>query len=122
MPLLLLVVSFSVSRLPNVVAITVEYRDVQNANQKQFASPFMLSGYDSGYISGVIAMKYFIHVYTGLPIPGPDASAAETAAFVLSSSHQSLIVSILSAGTFFGAIIAGDLADWFGRRKIVILG
>lgn len=33
-----------------------------------------------------------------------------------------MIVSILSAGTFFGAIIAGDLADWFGRRTTIITG
>ena len=79
-------------------------------------------GFDSGYISGVLAMKYFIHLFTGLPIPGADASDAETAAFVISTSNKSLIVSILSAGTFFGALIAGDLADWMGRRLTVILG
>jgi MFS transporter, SP family, sugar:H+ symporter len=33
-----------------------------------------------------------------------------------------LITSILSAGTFFGALIAGDLADWFGRRTTIIIG
>lgn len=32
------------------------------------------------------------------------------------------ITSILSAGTFFGALIAGDLADWFGRRTTIIAG
>ena len=79
-------------------------------------------GYDSGYISGVLAMDFFISLFTGLPIPGVDASAAEKAAFVISTPHKSLIVSILSAGTFFGAIIAGDLADWFGRRATVIMG
>lgn len=41
---------------------------------------------------------------------------------MIPSSQKSLIVSILSAGTFFGALIAGDLADWFGRRTTVILG
>lgn len=40
----------------------------------------------------------------------------------LTSSHQSLIVSILSAGTFFGAIIAGDVADRIGRKWTVIGG
>jgi MFS family permease len=40
----------------------------------------------------------------------------------LSSSHRSLITSILSCGTFFGAVIAGDLADWIGRKWTVILG
>ena len=79
-------------------------------------------GYDSGYISGVLGMNYFISLFTGLPIPGANASSAETAAFVIPTPHKSLIVSILSAGTFFGALLAGDLADWFGRRTTVILG
>lgn len=79
-------------------------------------------GFDSGYISGVLAMNYFIHLMTGLPIPGPGATTAETDAFVIPTPHKSLIVSILSAGTFLGAILAGDLADWFGRRFTVILG
>lgn len=30
--------------------------------------------------------------------------------------QKSLITSILSAGTFFGALMAGGLADWIGRR------
>lgn len=68
-------------------------------------------GFDSGYISGVMGMKYFIHLYTGIPIPGPDATAAEKDAFSLPAWKKSLITSILSAGTFFGALIAGDLAD-----------
>ncbi|KAI4867281.1 general substrate transporter [Hypoxylon rubiginosum] len=67
-------------------------------------------GYDSGYISGVMGMNYFIH-----QIEGPDAT-------VLLSSHKSLITSILSAGTFFGALIAGDVADWVGRRTTIIGG
>ncbi|APA12941.1 hypothetical protein SS1G_08425 [Sclerotinia sclerotiorum 1980 UF-70] len=79
-------------------------------------------GYDSGYISGVMGMPYFINLYTGKAIPGPGASKAEKDAFVLPASDKSLITSILSAGTFFGAIIAGDLADWIGRRTTVILG
>lgn len=68
-------------------------------------------GFDSGYISGVMGMNYFIHLYTGIPIPGPGASTAEKTAFALPASKKSLITSILSAGTFFGALIAGDLAD-----------
>lgn len=36
--------------------------------------------------------------------------------------EQSLIVSILSAGTFFGALFAGSLADWLGRRSTIMLG
>ncbi|WVQ71646.1 hypothetical protein IAR50_001186 [Cryptococcus sp. DSM 104548] len=79
-------------------------------------------GFDSGYMSGVLAMDYFVNMLTGLPIPGPDASAAEVAAFVLPAWKKSLITSILSAGTFFGAIIAGDLAEFLGRRITIIAG
>jgi MFS family permease len=67
-------------------------------------------GYDSGYINGVNGSKVFVHL-----VEGSTADA-------LSSSHQSLIVSILSAGTFFGALIAGDLADMIGRKWTVIFG
>lgn len=47
-------------------------------------------GYDSGYINGVIGSPVFYHA-----VEGPNAPS-------LTSSHTSLIVSILSAGTFFG--------------------
>jgi len=67
-------------------------------------------GYDSGYINGVNGSKLFIHL-----IEGPAAKE-------LSSSHQSLIVSILSAGTFFGALIAGDVSERIGRKWTVIMG
>ncbi|EKD18274.1 uncharacterized protein L3040_004769 [Drepanopeziza brunnea f. sp. 'multigermtubi'] len=79
-------------------------------------------GFDSGYISGVMGMKYFINLYTGIPIPLPGASQAEKDAFTLPAWKKSLITSILSAGTFFGALIAGDLADWIGRRATIIAG
>lgn len=75
-------------------------------------------GYDSGYISGVQGMNYFIHLYTGLPYP----PATSTKDFTLPSWKKSLITSILSAGTFFGALIAGDLADFIGRRTTIIAG
>ncbi|KAJ4139721.1 hypothetical protein NW768_001064 [Fusarium equiseti] len=67
-------------------------------------------GYDSGYINGVNGSKYFID-----QVEGRGATA-------LSESNQSLIVSILSCGTFFGALIAGDLADRMGRKWTVIMG
>ncbi|KUJ16329.1 general substrate transporter [Mollisia scopiformis] len=79
-------------------------------------------GFDSGYISGVMGMNYFIHLYTGIPIPPAGASKAVKDAFTLPAWKKSLITSILSAGTFFGALIAGDLADWFGRRTTIIAG
>ncbi|KAJ5548436.1 hypothetical protein N7513_005670 [Penicillium frequentans] len=74
-------------------------------------------GYDSGYISGVIGMDYFIETFEHL-----DKNAIPAAQFVLPSWKKSLIVSILSAGTFLGALIAGDLADWYGRRTTIISG
>jgi sugar porter (SP) family MFS transporter len=67
-------------------------------------------GYDSGYINGVSGSPLFITAVEG-------AGAKE-----LTSSHSSLIVSILSCGTFFGALLAGDFADWWGRRTTVIIG
>ncbi|CAG8975983.1 hypothetical protein HYALB_00011538 [Hymenoscyphus albidus] len=67
-------------------------------------------GYDSGYINGVNGSDIFIQLVEG---PGADK---------LTSSNQSLIVSILSAGTFFGALVAGDMADRIGRKWTVILG
>jgi sugar porter (SP) family MFS transporter len=67
-------------------------------------------GYDSGYINGVNGSKLFYQ-----QIEGPTAEK-------LSSSNTSLITSILSAGTFFGAIIAGDVADIIGRKWTVIMG
>ncbi|MCJ1388111.1 hypothetical protein MMC18_000956 [Xylographa bjoerkii] len=67
-------------------------------------------GYDSGYINGVNGSKVFIQI-----IEGPTATA-------LTGPHQSLIVSILSAGTFFGALIAGDCAELIGRRLTIIIG
>jgi len=67
-------------------------------------------GYDSGYINGVNGSALFIH-----QVEGPGQTK-------LSSPHQSLIVSILSAGTFFGALAAGDIADRIGRKWTVIMG
>lgn len=68
-------------------------------------------GYDSGYINGVLGSQIFI-----------DAVMGEPGHKQVSESSSSLIVSILSCGTFFGAIIAGDLADWIGRKWTVIMG
>lgn len=86
-------------------------------------------GYDTGWMSGVLGMKYFIRQYTGMEYPAtlyPDITSAEytayKATFKLPSWEQSLTTSILSAGTFFGAIIAGDVAEFIGRRTTIIAG
>lgn len=67
-------------------------------------------------------MPYFIHQFAGLPYPPSDATKAQTDAFNIPAWRQSLIVSILSAGTFFGALAAGDIADFIGRRLTIIAG
>ncbi|KAF2720112.1 putative transporter [Polychaeton citri CBS 116435] len=76
-------------------------------------------GYDIGYINSVFGMPFFIHTFTGKPYPTTEA---EKTGFVLATSDTSLITSILSAGTFFGALVAGDLADFIGRRYTIIMG
>ncbi|KAI8625159.1 general substrate transporter [Xylariaceae sp. FL1651] len=65
-------------------------------------------GYDSGYINGVMGMPYFIK-----QIEGPDATS-------LTGTTKALITSLLSLGTFFGALMAGDLADLVGRRTTIL--
>lgn len=67
-------------------------------------------GYDSGYINGVLGAQVF---KDAVEYPGAEE---------VGYSNQSLIVSILSVGTFFGAVIAGDVADRLGRKWTVILG
>ena len=41
--------------------------------------------------------------------------------FVIPTSRKSLITSILSAGTFFGALFGGAFAEWLGRRFTIML-
>ncbi|PSN59837.1 glucose transporter-like protein [Corynespora cassiicola Philippines] len=64
----------------------------------------VLFGYDTGTISGILAMPYWLREFS--------TSADGT----LSASEDSLIVSILSAGTFFGALTAAPFGDLLGRR------
>ena len=62
----------------------------------------LFARYDTGTISGITAMNYWLNLFTA------DGT--------LPSSQNSLIVSILSAGTFFGALFAAPMADLLGRR------
>lgn len=69
--------------------------------------------YDTGNINGILAMKQFRDQFsTGFTdtIDGQDNQPDFTAA------QKALIVSILSAGTFFGALFAAPVADKIGRR------
>ncbi|KAF2142746.1 uncharacterized protein K452DRAFT_297283 [Aplosporella prunicola CBS 121167] len=64
----------------------------------------VLYGYDTGTISGILAMSYWKKEFS----TQPDGS--------ITAAQDSLIVSILSAGTFFGALFAAPTADYLGRR------
>jgi MFS family permease len=75
-------------------------------------------GYDSGYINGVLNSPLFIEEVEGNVCPNGLSSPG----CAISSSNTSLIVSILSAGTFFGALVAGDLSDMIGRKWTIVLG
>ncbi|KAL4886807.1 general substrate transporter [Aspergillus karnatakaensis] len=71
--------------------------------------------YDTGTISGILAMKYWRRLFsTGYVNPSDDLPD-------ITSSQSSMIVSILSAGTFFGALTAAPVADYFGRRIAMII-
>ena len=81
-------------------------------------------GYDTGWMNGVLGMPYFISMYTGIPYDfdlGQPIGASEDE-FQMASSQKSLMTSILSLGTFLGALIAGDIADFVGRRPTIIIG
>ncbi|WVQ92725.1 hypothetical protein IAS59_006540 [Cryptococcus gattii] len=69
-------------------------------------------GYDIGYISGCLIMPDFIQ-YMGEQDP-------TTGEWILSSQRQSIITSLLSAGTFFGALLQSLTSDRLGRRRSII--
>lgn len=63
---------------------------------------------DTGTISGILAMPFWLKTFsTGYMEKGMPA---------ITGSQQSEIVSLLSAGTFFGALTAGPTGEFFGRR------
>jgi MFS family permease len=80
-------------------------------------------GYDIGWMSGVLGMPYFIQQFTGMQYDfAAHAPVGDPKAFAISSTDKSLMTSILSLGTFLGALVAGDFADLVGRRPTVIMG
>ncbi|KAF1813380.1 general substrate transporter [Eremomyces bilateralis CBS 781.70] len=68
----------------------------------------VLFGYDTGTISGILEMEYWVDEMKTDPIG-------------ITTGQQSLIVSILSAGTFLGALAAAPIADMIGRRLGLII-
>ncbi|TFK51652.1 general substrate transporter [Heliocybe sulcata] len=76
----------------------------------------ILYGYDTGVISGIQAMCDWLHTFGHY-----DPSAYNLCGgYGITSSTQSLVVSILSAGTFFGALLGAPIADHLGRKYGVI--
>ncbi|EIN06028.1 MSTA protein [Punctularia strigosozonata HHB-11173 SS5] len=74
----------------------------------------ILFGYDSGYINGIYGMDIWKNQF-GRPTGHSDDPID------IATWQKSLTTSILSAGTFVGALVAGDLADRIGRRFTIIL-
>ncbi|KAK0118909.1 hypothetical protein ONS95_007781 [Cadophora gregata] len=77
----------------------------------------ILFGYDSGYINGILAMNKFHHDFG---VPSSDANAF--GGHLLPSWQKSLMTSILSLGTFLGALLTGWAADRWGRKNTNIVG
>jgi sugar porter (SP) family MFS transporter len=74
----------------------------------------VLFGYDTGTISGILAMDYWRDQFS-------TGYKDDKGHLDITASQSSLVVSILSAGTFFGALGAAPIADWFGRRLALII-
>ncbi|TFK56384.1 general substrate transporter [Heliocybe sulcata] len=70
-----------------------------------------LFGYDIGVISGCLIMPDFVERFG----EGPAGSR------VLSASRQSIITSLLSAGTFVGSLAQAFTSDSMGRRGSILL-
>ncbi|KAF9552624.1 monosaccharide importer [Agrocybe pediades] len=73
----------------------------------------ILFGYDTGTISGIIAMQDWLHTF---------GTFDDSLGWFLPTKDKSLVVSILSAGTFFGALLAYPMSDRLGRKWGIIAG
>ncbi|TRM65517.1 general substrate transporter [Schizophyllum amplum] len=69
----------------------------------------ILFGYDTGTISGIKEMNVWLRTFG-------DYDENADPQYYLKSSTESLVVSILSAGTFFGALLGAPVADYVGRK------
>lgn len=69
--------------------------------------------YDTGTISGILAMPFWENEFS-------TGYRDSTGHLNVTSSQSSAIVSILSAGTFFGALSAAPMGDFVGRRMGLI--
>ena len=113
----------SVVRNDSVIHGTVELDETEAPVTKRsyflcgFASiGGILYGYDSGYINAVLAQAYFKKHFGGRVPTSVDATG-----WNITTAQKSLTTSILSAGTFVGALVAGEVAEQIGRRPTVML-
>jgi sugar porter (SP) family MFS transporter len=74
----------------------------------------ILFGYDTGTIGGVIAMGDWLKVFGTFQLDLPPNIGVDN--YFIPTNHKSLVVSILSAGTFFGALLAFPMGDLVGRK------
>lgn len=83
-----------------------------NPAPRSAVTDILVRRYDTGTIGGILAMPYWLKSFaTESNADGP----------YITSSQSSLIVSILSAGTFFGALTSAPIADLVGRRWALII-
>ncbi|KAF8316833.1 monosaccharide importer [Clavulina sp. PMI_390] len=73
----------------------------------------ILFGYDTGTIGGIIAMHDWLNVF-GTYDPNSDNTTGWP--YLITTNNKSLVVSILSAGTFVGALLSNPIADGLGRK------
>jgi hypothetical protein len=71
----------------------------------------ILFGYDTGTIGGIIAMDDWLKAFGTYDATGTLGLA--TNGYYLPANDKSLVVSILSAGTFFGALIPSLLLSFY---------
>ncbi|OBT75794.1 hypothetical protein VF21_05530 [Pseudogymnoascus sp. 05NY08] len=75
----------------------------------------LLYGYDTGIISGIIATPWWLNQFATQVDPKNPSRKA------LTPAQTAEVVSILSAGTFVGALGAAPLADQLGRRRALMI-
>lgn len=72
----------------------------------------ILFGYDTGVISGIKEMNFWLQTFGYR-----DAADGQ---YKITTSNESLVVSILSLGTFVGALFAAPAGDFLGRKWGII--
>ena len=87
------------------------------ANERIQKIQLTTRSYDTGTIGGILKMDYFVREFATTEGPDPDTGKIGP---VVTGSQQSEIVSLLSAGTFFGALTASPAGDYLGRRMGLI--